>query len=129
MQSEAFRCETEVLLQCRASSVASEQIDDLDVDDDDSLRRSTTKTVPQSRPATAASSTPKGRGNGKGKGRAKTPPLSKNFVSTVPWPEHFKALQKTFQAINTVYTFLSARKHMMSTFDTLKSSVEAILKR
>lgn len=66
---------------------------------------------------------------GKGKGRAKTPPLSKNFVSTVEWPDHFKKLQRTFQALNTVYTFLSARKHLASTFDNLKSSVEAIIKR
>lgn len=65
----------------------------------------------------------------KGKVKAKTPPLSKNFVSTVEWPDHFKKLQRTFQALNTVYTFLSARKHLASTFDNLKSSVEAIIKR
>lgn len=55
--------------------------------------------------------------------------LGKDFVSTIEWPDHFKQLQKTFTALNTVYTFLSTRKHLASTFDNLKSSVENITKR
>ena len=38
-------------------------------------------------------------------------------------------LEKTFRAINTVYSFCSARKHMATTFDTIKSSVEGLTKR
>lgn len=101
----------------REASVLSEFVDDAEHVEQPA------KTAPRKRktaPSTAAA---------KGKGRAKTPPLSKNFVSTVEWPEHFKKLQRTFQALNTVYTFLSARKHLASTFDNLKSSVQAIIKR
>lgn len=68
----------------------------------------------------------------RGKGRAKgatTSNANSHFVATVEWPEHFKKLQRTFQAINTVYTFLSTRKHLASTYENLKSSVEAIIKR
>ncbi|CDR98816.1 related to HRQ1-putative RecQ helicase [Sporisorium scitamineum] len=46
-----------------------------------------------------------------------------------PWPEHFLQLENTFRAINTVYSFCSARKHMATTYDTIKSSVEGLTKR
>lgn len=48
---------------------------------------------------------------------------------TEPWPEHFQQLETTFRAINTVYSFCSARKHMATTYDTIKSSVEGLTKR
>ncbi|TKY86154.1 hypothetical protein EX895_004979 [Sporisorium graminicola] len=48
---------------------------------------------------------------------------------TDPWPDHFLQLEKTFRAINTVYSFCSARKHMATTYDTIKSSVEGLTKR
>uniref|UniRef100_V5GFF4 Putative ATP-dependent RNA helicase n=2 Tax=Kalmanozyma brasiliensis (strain GHG001) TaxID=1365824 RepID=V5GFF4_KALBG len=48
---------------------------------------------------------------------------------TDPWPEHFLQLEKTFRAINTVYSFCSARKHMATTYDTIKTSVEGLTKR
>jgi DEAD/DEAH box helicase domain-containing protein len=38
-------------------------------------------------------------------------------------------LEKTHRALNLVYTFCSTRKHILTTFDTLKSSVEANIKR
>lgn len=106
----------------RASSVASEAIDE--ADDPVDLAGATIKPVPKKR-KTASNS---GKAGAKGKAKADVP-ISRNFVSTVEWPEHFLKLQKVFQAINTVYTFLSARKHLASTFDNLKSSVQAILKR
>ena len=96
------------------SSVLSEAIDEVEVSEPAKTTSRKRKTAPSV---------------AKGKGRAKTPPLSKNFVSTVEWPDHFKKLQRTFQALNTVYTFLSARKHLASTFENLKSSVQAIIKR
>lgn len=46
-----------------------------------------------------------------------------------PWPDHFLQLEQTFRAINTVYSFCSARKHMATTYDTIKSSVEGLTKR
>ncbi|PWN33785.1 P-loop containing nucleoside triphosphate hydrolase protein [Meira miltonrushii] len=53
------------------------------------------------------------------------PPLERTF----PWPEHFLELEKTFKALNTVYAFCSGRKHMATTYDTLKSSVQGLLNR
>ncbi|KAL5612872.1 hypothetical protein BROUX41_004049 [Berkeleyomyces rouxiae] len=47
----------------------------------------------------------------------------------VQWPEPFKALERLHRALNMVFTFCSARKHMMTTFEMLKSAVEANLRR
>ncbi|GAA5861985.1 hypothetical protein JCM8547_001547 [Rhodosporidiobolus lusitaniae] len=68
---------------------------------------------------------------GKGKGKAKTSKekMEKHLVPVVDFPEHFAKLEKTFKALNTVYTFCSARKSMATTFDVLKGSVENLLKR
>ncbi|GAA6037733.1 hypothetical protein JCM8097_002314 [Rhodosporidiobolus ruineniae] len=68
---------------------------------------------------------------GKGKGRAKTgkEKMEKLLVPSVEFPEHFARLEKTFKALNTVYTFVSARKSMATTFDVLKGGVENLLKR
>ncbi|GAA5939438.1 hypothetical protein JCM10213_008660 [Rhodosporidiobolus nylandii] len=76
----------------------------------------------------------RGRGGGtrgKGKGRAATAKdkMEKLLLPSVDWPEHFKGLEKTFKALNTVYTFCSARKSMATTFDVLKGSVENLIKR
>ncbi|KAH7376189.1 hypothetical protein B0T11DRAFT_17886 [Plectosphaerella cucumerina] len=47
----------------------------------------------------------------------------------VEWPEHFKFLEKTHRALNLVYTFCCTRKHLATTFETIKSSVESHTKR
>ncbi|TNY24113.1 hypothetical protein DMC30DRAFT_346352 [Rhodotorula diobovata] len=47
----------------------------------------------------------------------------------VDFPDHFVRLEKTFKALNTVYTFCSARKSMATTFEVLKGSVENLIKR
>ena len=47
----------------------------------------------------------------------------------VEWPEWFKALDKTHRALNLVFTFCSTRKHLATTFDTIRSAVEAHTKR
>ncbi|KAK4049985.1 ATP-dependent 3'-5' DNA helicase [Microbotryomycetes sp. JL201] len=51
------------------------------------------------------------------------------FQPDVPFPDHFVQLEKTFKALNTVYTFCQARKSMAVTFDLLQSSVEKLIKR
>ncbi|GAA5888384.1 hypothetical protein JCM6882_008599 [Rhodosporidiobolus microsporus] len=77
----------------------------------------------------------RGRGGttrGKGKGRATATgkdKMEKLLVPSVDLPEHFSRLEKTFKALNTVYTFCSARKSMATTFDVLKGGVENLLKR
>ena len=64
---------------------------------------------------------PKAKGKGKGK--------KSEFTPTVPWPEHFKTLEKAFKALNTVYTFCSTRRHLASTFENLRGSVGGLLGR
>jgi DEAD/DEAH box helicase domain-containing protein len=49
--------------------------------------------------------------------------------STIPWPEHFNRLNQTHRALNVVYTFCCTRKHLATTFDTIKSAVEGHIKR
>ncbi|KAK3688154.1 P-loop containing nucleoside triphosphate hydrolase protein [Podospora appendiculata] len=47
----------------------------------------------------------------------------------IPWPDWFTALEKTHRALNLVFTFCSTRKHLLTTFDTMRSAVEAHTKR
>ncbi|GME65562.1 Helicase [Neofusicoccum parvum] len=55
---------------------------------------------------------------------------SSSFVeSSVPWPDHFSKLQQTFRALNLVYTFCCTRKHVATTLDNIKSTVEGHIKR
>jgi DEAD/DEAH box helicase domain-containing protein len=71
--------------------------------------------------------TPKKNGAGK-------PKLARHGSSTlvetsIPWPEHFTKLAQVHRAMNLVYTFLCTRKHLATTLDNLKSTVEANLQR
>lgn len=50
---------------------------------------------------------------------------SNHIETTIPWPDRFKALEQTHKALNLVYTFCCTRKHMATTFDTIKSAVES----
>jgi DEAD/DEAH box helicase domain-containing protein len=47
----------------------------------------------------------------------------------VEWPEWFKTLDKTHRALNLVFTFCCTRKHLATTFDTIRSAVESHTKR
>ncbi|KAF2475828.1 P-loop containing nucleoside triphosphate hydrolase protein [Lindgomyces ingoldianus] len=49
--------------------------------------------------------------------------------SSIPWPEHYTRLAQTHRALNLVYTFCCTRKHLATTFDNLKSTVEGHIKR
>ncbi|KAI5466566.1 hypothetical protein BGZ63DRAFT_345598 [Mariannaea sp. PMI_226] len=54
-------------------------------------------------------------------------------IQTIPclvnWPESFKLLEQTHRALNLVFTFCCTRKHLATTFDTIKSAVESHTKR
>ncbi|KAK1073826.1 ATP-dependent 3'-5' DNA helicase [Friedmanniomyces endolithicus] len=68
------------------------------------------------------------------KGEKQKPPLVREGSSTVvetsiPWPESFTKLAQVHRALNLVYTFCCTRKHMATTFETIKSAVEASAKR
>ncbi|PHH77048.1 hypothetical protein CDD80_986 [Ophiocordyceps camponoti-rufipedis] len=45
------------------------------------------------------------------------------------WPPPFKALERTHKALNLAYTFCCTRKHLATTFETLKPVVESHIKR
>ena len=47
----------------------------------------------------------------------------------VEWPDWFKALDKTHRALNLVFTFCCTRKHLATTFDTIKAAVEGHIRR
>ncbi|KAL8973018.1 MAG: hypothetical protein Q9183_000225 [Haloplaca sp. 2 TL-2023] len=68
------------------------------------------------------------------KGKAAAPPLlrrnSSTLVeSTIPWPDLFTKLAQTHRALNLVYTFCCTRKHLATTFETIKQAVEGHTKR
>ncbi|TLD31185.1 hypothetical protein PspLS_02849 [Pyricularia sp. CBS 133598] len=47
----------------------------------------------------------------------------------IEWPDWFKVLDKTYRALNLVVTFCCTRKHLATTFDTIKSTVESHINR
>ncbi|KAF2485186.1 hypothetical protein BDY17DRAFT_247941 [Neohortaea acidophila] len=62
------------------------------------------------------------------------PPLVRRDSSTViesaiPWPEEFTKLSQTHKALNLVYTLCCTRKHFATTFENMRSAVEANIKR
>lgn len=46
-----------------------------------------------------------------------------------PWPPYFTSLAATHRALNLVFTFCCTRKHLVTTFDTIRGAVEAHTKR
>lgn len=73
-----------------------------------------------------------GRRRVKTRGRSR-PPLSKEgsrlAECTTEWPDVFKSLDKTHKALNLVFTFCCTRKHLATTFETIKPTVETHIKR
>lgn len=55
--------------------------------------------------------------------------FSRPVTSSIPWPASFQQLEKTHRALNLVFTFCCTRKHLATTFDTIKSAVEGHIKR
>ncbi|KAG5951048.1 hypothetical protein E4U53_003872 [Claviceps sorghi] len=45
------------------------------------------------------------------------------------WPDLFKSLEVTHRALNLVFTFCCTRKHLSTTFETIKSAVETHTKK
>ncbi|CZR62305.1 related to helicases [Phialocephala subalpina] len=54
---------------------------------------------------------------------------SSPVTSTIPWPISFQSLEKTHRALNLIFTFCCTRKHLATTFDTIKTAVEGHTKR
>ena len=83
---------------------------------------------------------------GKGKGKSTSPQGKKTRIREIkkeaeneptpvleaaplPWPQHFKRLSQTHSALNLVYTFCCTRKHLATTFKTIKAAVEGRIRR
>ncbi|KAN0124052.1 P-loop containing nucleoside triphosphate hydrolase protein [Russula decolorans] len=45
------------------------------------------------------------------------------------WPDYFKELFKIFKALNTVLAFCTSRKQFATSFNSLRASIEGLLKR
>ncbi|KAK5138231.1 hypothetical protein LTR08_004927 [Meristemomyces frigidus] len=56
-------------------------------------------------------------------------PSSTLVETTLPWPEAFTKLAQIHKALNLIYTFCCTRKHLATTFDTIKGAVETNIKR
>ncbi|KAL8775359.1 MAG: hypothetical protein Q9209_000367 [Squamulea sp. 1 TL-2023] len=68
------------------------------------------------------------------KSKAAAPPILRRNSSTlvessIPWPDEFTRLEKTHRALNLVYTFCCTRKHLATTFETIRKAVEGHINR
>lgn len=69
--------------------------------------------------------------------KPKTPALKKADSSAIqttaclldPWPAYFTQLAQTHRALNLVFTFCCTRKHLATTFETIKTAVEGHTRR
>lgn len=114
-----------------------------DVDEPESPETSTAPESPASRLETSSSTstiptkTHDGGTKQKRTPKPKEPPtlsrkastLSNPVTSSIPWPPFFQTLEKTHRALNLVFTFCCTRKHLATTFDTIKTAVEGHIKR
>ncbi|KAL9131544.1 MAG: hypothetical protein Q9217_000558 [Psora testacea] len=62
------------------------------------------------------------------------PPLLRRNSSTIvettiPWPDQLNRLAQIHRALNLVYTFCCTRKHLATTFENIKQTVEGHIKR
>ncbi|KAJ7702373.1 hypothetical protein B0H17DRAFT_923441 [Mycena rosella] len=53
----------------------------------------------------------------------------KDDATQAVWPQYFHDLFKVYKALNTVLAFVSSRKQLATSFHTIRSSVESLLKR
>ncbi|ORY58118.1 uncharacterized protein BCR38DRAFT_448074 [Pseudomassariella vexata] len=61
--------------------------------------------------------------------RQKKAPTNSTVECVIDWPPVFKELDKTHRALNLVFTFCCTRKHLATTFDTIRSAVETQTKK
>ncbi|KAF2152028.1 P-loop containing nucleoside triphosphate hydrolase protein, partial [Myriangium duriaei CBS 260.36] len=69
--------------------------------------------------------TPKDGSGGDRPGTLRRSSSSTLVETAIPWPDSFKKLDQIHKALNLVYTFCCTRKHLATTFETIKSSVES----
>ncbi|KAI0256495.1 P-loop containing nucleoside triphosphate hydrolase protein [Lactifluus subvellereus] len=67
---------------------------------------------------------------GKKAKKSKSPPeTGETAKAEPPWPDYFKELFKIFKALNTVLAFCTSRRQFATSFDSLRASIEGLLKR
>ncbi|EQB43960.1 DEAD/DEAH box helicase [Colletotrichum gloeosporioides Cg-14] len=59
----------------------------------------------------------------------RTESAASSVTCNVEWPDSFKSLEKTHRALNLVFTFCCTRKHLATTFETIRSAVESHTKK
>lgn len=100
--------------------------------DDTNTAEATTTTTTTTLPTKTQDGGKKPRRTTKANGG--TPKLSRkgssNLVETsIPWPEELTKLAQVHRALNLVYTFCCTRKHLATTFETIKTTVESHIGR
>lgn len=84
-------------------------------------RRDTSAAVTGKRPRTKRRVAPQSEG--------RKDDSESSIASNIHWSDTFRDLEKAHKALNLVYTFCSSRKHVITTFDTLRPAVECHIKR
>ncbi|TKA31464.1 hypothetical protein B0A50_02311 [Salinomyces thailandicus] len=124
----------------RAPQAEAEAEPDGDGDGDRAVQQAGVEQGDPDRNTTTTVPTKQHDGGKKPRRNAKTatatgrPSLQRHSSSTVvesaiAWPDAFVKLGQTHKALNLVYTFCCTRKHLATTFDTIKGAVEANTKR
>ncbi|KAK1755794.1 hypothetical protein QBC47DRAFT_344326 [Echria macrotheca] len=112
------------------NSVPSEQIKKAREKGTVKRKRATTATTPED-----GSQSPDGDGNKlvssvAGARKRKNPiPKDAPVECLIEWPAWFRSLETTHRALNLVYTFCCTRKHVVTTLETMRSTVEANTKQ
>ncbi|EAW13950.1 ATP-dependent 3'-5' DNA helicase [Aspergillus clavatus NRRL 1] len=94
-------------------------------DDENPIPKSETTAQPQTpapeqpKPKPRSSRTPKAKTEAESAAPQRTP--------SSPWPEPLKTLCQTHRALNLVYTFCCTRKHFATTFENIRTAVQAQL--
>lgn len=85
--------------------------------------------VPLPEPMQVDSGTDSASGKKGSKTQKKAPRASANTECLIEWPLFFKELDKTHRALNLVFTFCCTRRHLATTFDTIRSAVQSHTKK
>lgn len=75
--------------------------------------------------SSASSEQPKRKGSKK----PAAEPANTVVESAIEWPPYLKELDKIHRALNLVFTFCSTRKHLATTFETIRTTVESHTKK
>ncbi|KAI1338525.1 hypothetical protein F5Y15DRAFT_386121 [Xylariaceae sp. FL0016] len=102
--------------------------DDLALEPADPTEAASTSEEPGAKDADDLKATKSGK-KAQSQGQKKTAQARQNVACEIEWPPLFKQLDKTHRALNLVSTFCSTRKHLATTFDTIRSAVESHIKQ